>query len=305
MKKVLYIIAVIALPLFFAACEQEPTSGPGILNLSITDSPIDSSDVTGVFITITDIQVHTTDNGWETLDSFEGPATFNLLDLTRGESDLLGSFSLEGGRYTQLRFMIDAPESGGPRPVNPGCYIQFTDGTMEPLFVPSGAQSGFKAVGEFTVPVNGTADITADFDVRKSIVRTGSGFGHGNSSSRYILKPVIRLVVNNQAGQIRGNVTNIPDDSGIVVYSYADGTYNDNEAVLTAADTIRFRNAVSSDLVDSLGVYHLAFLAEGKYDLIVTSLLNNDFDEVLGIIEDVIVESRRTTQQNIDIELLD
>lgn len=297
MKKLLFILAAAVLSLFFTSCEEQ--SGSGTLTLSITDAPIDGDNVTGVFITINEIQVHTPDSGWMTMDGFEGSETFNLLDLTRGESSLLGSVELEGGKYTQIRFMLDAPETGMPKPVSPGCYIEFTDGTTEPLFVPSGSQSGFKGVGNFTVPVNGTVEITADFDVRKSVHKTGS------ASPRYILRPVIRLVVENQAGSIRGNVTNIPENTDIVIYAYSDGTYKDEEAA-EPLDTSasRFPNAVSSDKVDSLGVYHIAYLAAGKYDLVVTTLMDSGFGEVLGIVEDVTVESRKTTKQDINIELI-
>jgi len=270
------------------------------MTLSITDSPIDGSDVTGVFITINEIQVHTSDNGWLTMEDFEGPVTLNLLDLTRGESELLGNLELEAGNYTQIRFMLDAPVLGGGSPVNPGCYIEFSDESTEPLFVPSGFQSGFKGIGNFRVPLNGTVEITADFDVRKSVRKTGSPF------ARYILRPVIRLVVDNQAGAIRGNLTNIPENTGIVVYAYEDGTYSEGEAGDPVdEDTSRFPDAVSSDMADEYGVYHIAYLAAGKYDLVVTSVSEGTFIEVLGIVEDVVVESRKVTKQNIDISLFE
>jgi len=297
MRKILVILAAAILPFFFTSCEKQ--SGTGTLRLSITDSPIDSDDVAGVFIRINEIQVHTPDSGWMTMENFDGPAEFNLLDLTRGESDLLGSIELEAGKYTQIRFMLDAPVTGSPRPANPGCYIEFKDGSKEPLFVPSGAQSGFKGVGNFRVPVNGTVEITADFDVRRSVHRTGS------SSPRYILRPVIRLVVNNQAGAINGSVTNIPQNTGVLVFAYSDGAYKAEEANEPAdPSTSRFPNEISSDRVDTLGVYHIAYLAAGKYDLVVTSFSETGFGEVLGIIEDVTVESRKATKQDIDIELL-
>jgi len=292
MKKMLFILAAITLPLFFISCEEQ--TGSGTVILSITDSPIDSSTVSGVYITINEIEVHTSDSGWLTMEDFEGPRTFNLLELTRGETNLLGSLELEEGNYTQIRFMVDAPVVGTVKPVNPGCYIEFNDGSTQPLFVPSGSESGFKGVGNFKVPVNGTVEITADFDVRKSVHKTGS------ASPRYILKPVIRLVVDNQAGAIRGNVTNIPENTGIVIYAYVADKYIAEEA----NDPIDgFPNAISSDMVDSLGVYHIAYLAEGEYDLVVASYTETVF-EVLGIIEGVTVESRKTTKQDIDIELL-
>ena len=296
MKKLFFIISAVALTLFFASCTKE--TGTGILKLSITDSPVDAENVAGVYITINEIQVHNPAEGWVTLEGFEGPQEFDLLDLTRGETSLLGSFELEGGKYTQIRFMLDAPDFGGGKPVNPGCYIEFKDETTEPLFVPSGAQTGFKAVGAFTVPINGTVEITADFDVRKSVIRTGIVL------NRYILRPVIRLIVENEAGRIGGNVTNIPEDTGVVVYAYADGEYNDDEAADPEEDATRFPNAVSSDMVCELGKYHIAFLAEGTYDLVVTSLVDDEFGEVLGIIENIEVESRKLTTQDIDIDEL-
>ncbi len=296
MKKLIFVLGAVAMILFFASCSKE--TGTGTLKLSLTDSPVDAENVAGVYITINEIQVHNPAEGWLTLEEFEGPQTFNLLDLTRGETSLLGSFTLEGGKYTQIRFMLDAPTFGGGKPANPGCYIEFKDETTEPLFVPSGAQTGYKAVGAFTVPINGTVEITADFDVRKSVIRTG-GMLH-----RYILRPVIRLIVENQAGRIAGNVTNIPEDTGIVIYAYADGEYNEDEAADPEGEASRFPNAVSSDMVCELMKYHIAFLAEGLYDLIVTSLVDDEFGEVLGIIEDVAVESRKTTKQDIDIDEL-
>ncbi len=297
MKKMLIILAVVLLPLFLSSCEKE--SGSGTLVLSLTDAPVDSSTVIGVFITINEIQIHTSDDDWMVMEGYEGPQKFNLLDLTRGETDLLGNLELEAGNYTQVRFILDAPELGIPKPVNPGCYIEFTDGSTHPLFVPSGSESGFKGVGNFRVPVNGTVEITADFNVRKSVHKTGS------ATPRYILRPVIRLVVDNQAGAIHGNVTNIPNETGIVVYAYEDGVYQPEEADEPTDSTLsRFPNSVSSDRVDTLGVYHIDYLAAGNYDLVVTTLYENEFGEVLGIIEDVRVESRKTTHQDIDIEAL-
>jgi hypothetical protein len=60
-----------------------------------------------------------------------------------------------GNYYTQIRFMLDIPEEGSHK-ANPGCYVKFADNSTEPLFVPSGGETGYKAVGEFTVPDNGT-----------------------------------------------------------------------------------------------------------------------------------------------------
>jgi hypothetical protein len=297
MKKRITLLLLAFLPFFiFISCEKED-GNTGSLRLHITDSPLDSEGITGVFITITEIQYHTNENEWNKFDDFEGPQTYNLLDLTRGDSELLGNLSLEAGTYTQIRFVLDAPVFGGGPKANPGCYLEFEDNSTIDLFVPSGSETGYKAVGQFTVPVNGSVDVTADFDVRKSVVKAGA-------SGMYILKPTIRLVVNNQGGAIAGGVTNIPEGSQAVIYAYEAGTYENSEADEPEVEETRFPTAISSDMVDENGAYHLAFLAPGAYDLVVALLIDGEFNEVAGIIENVIVESETTTNNPIDIDAL-
>jgi hypothetical protein len=191
MKKLLLSITIVLAVLAASAVmsctapEQELGTGTGILELYLSDAPIDTENVTAVNITIQEIQYHR-DGEWITCQEFEGPQTYDLLELTDGNSALLGDFTLPAGNYTQIRFMLDIPEMG-QNPVSPGCYIEFDGNSTEPLFVPSGGESGYKAVGQFTVPVNGTVEVTADFDVREAVHL---------AASRYILKPTIRLIVN-------------------------------------------------------------------------------------------------------------
>jgi hypothetical protein len=296
MKRFSLFLAIVAVAaILFAGCERD--NSKGTINLAITDAPIDSEDIVGVYITVTDVQYHISGNNFESFPDFEGPKFYNLLDLTRGESEMLGTLELEAGQYTQIRFILDAPERGMATPANPGCYLEFGDGTTQALFVPSGSQTGFKGVGAFTVPSNGSVDITADFDVRKSVVVAGM-------SGMYILKPTIRLVVNNEAGKIVGGVTNIPENTEILVFAYEDGVYTEAEAADPAAESPRFPNAVSSDMVDEGGAYHIDFLAPMTYDLVVVANVDGAFSAVLGIIDDVIVESKKTTTQSIDINSL-
>jgi hypothetical protein len=275
-------------------CKEDNT---GILSLSITDSLIDSENVTGVFITIIDIQYNTKGNDFQSFPDFVGPKVFNLLDLTRGESAILGSLELNSGTYTQLRFILDAPTMGDGTPSNPGCYLVFVDETTAPLFVPSGSQSGFKGVGAFNVPQNGIVDVTADFDVRKSVVEAGT-------SGMFILKPTIRLIVDGQAGKIAGAVTNIPENTQIVIFAYENGTYSNNEALDPPIETPRFPNSISSDMVDLAGNYIIAYLAPKTYHLVVVKNVNGDFVEVLGVLNNVVVESNKTTNVNINLNNL-
>jgi len=81
--------------------------------------------------------------------------------------------------------------------------------------------------------------------------------------------------------------------------------YTQEEAADPVSDTIaRFPNAVTSDISDEENNYNLAYLEPSTYDLIVTSAIDGEFQEVLGIIEDVVVESRKTTNQPIDLSSL-
>ncbi len=295
MKTKVFLLLVV-LPFFlFTSCEKDENGNTGELKLHITDAPVDSDGITGVHITISEVHYHTTENGWEVFNDFEGPQTHNLLDLQRGESELLGSFEMEAGTYTQLRFVLDAPERGQGPPSTPGSYLEFEDGSTTALFVPSGAETGYKAVGSFTVPINGTVEVTADWDVRRSVVKAGV-------SGIYILKPTIRLVVNNQAGEIAGEVSNIPADTDIVVYAYEANTYEETEADDPAEEESRFPNAVSSDIVDEYGEYKLAYLAAGTYDLVVVAKIEGKFSEVLGIVENAVVESQEKTTLPINLE---
>ena len=191
MRQILLSAVIILAVLAASGVSCEEASGTGSLELYLSDAPIDAENVTGVYLTIEEIQCHR-DSRWITCDEFEGNKAYNLLDLTGGNSALLGEFTLPAGNYTQIRFMLDIPQIGPP-PTNPGCYIEFADNSTEPLFAPSGGESGYKAIGRFEVPVNGAVEVTADFDVRKP------GAIH-LAGSRYILNPTIKLIVNNQEG---------------------------------------------------------------------------------------------------------
>ncbi|MCJ7576345.1 MAG: DUF4382 domain-containing protein [Dehalococcoidia bacterium] len=296
MKKfVLALVTILAmLAASGAGCGEAPGTGTGTLELYLSDAPTDAENVTGVYITINEIQYHMNDQ-WITCEEFEGPKTYNLLELTDGNSTLLGELVLPGGHYNQIRFILDAPEMGQD-PINPGCYIEFADNSTEPLFVPSGNTTGFKAVGEFTVPVNGTVEITTDFDVRKSVHL---------AASHYILWPTIRTVVNNEAGRISGVVTNNSTYTDIIVFAYEDGTWADTEDDEPIYPASRFPNAVNSGKMCDDGHYTIPFLAAGTYDLAVAGYDGADFGEVLGFISDVVVESNHTTHQNIDTDALE
>ena len=201
------------------------------------------------------------------MNQFEAPQTYNLLELTGGNSELLGNLTLPANEYEQIRFILSAPDEGTQLAEgNSGSWVnydenaEYNESVDQPLFVPSAAQTGYKAESEqpFVVPENGTVAITAEFDVRKALVDP-------ESSGTFILKPVLRLVVNNQAGSISGSVT-AQNSNSMVVYAYEAGTFDSNQP--NEGDN-GYPNAVTSVAAADDGSYTLAFLAEGSYDLVV------------------------------------
>lgn len=276
------------------SCSGEGETEYGTLSLNLTDAPTDAENVAGVYITITGVEYRKEGESWQPFDNFSGPQTINLLELTEGKTTLLGDFPIEEGTYTGLRFKLDAAENGG-NPSGEATYLEFKDGTREPLFVPGGTKSGYKAIGKFTVPVNGFVAITADFDVRKSIVEAGK-------SGKYLLKPVIRIIVNNQAGTIQGIFSGYENEAAarLVVYAYEPGDYNEGEMAEPEEEEIRFPNAVSSAGINEDGSFILPFLAPGVYDLVIASYADGVFREVIKVTPEAAeAESLKTTETEI------
>ena len=259
--------------------------GTGLMSLSITDAkPRLPKEPIAVNITVTGIEFNY-DGKWTDVNDFEfendqfkndgfEPQTFNLLDLQDGKSLHLGNFVLPVGHYTEIRFKLDAAEKNGKVKSNPGCNIVFEekedDGTVtvwsEPLFVPSGGQSGYKGKGEFDITANAKIEIMADFNVEKSIVVTGN--------EKYLLKPVIRLVVTELSGTIKGTVVDIEEypeeDNDLAVYAYVhDADIEIIDEVMGDSEGILFPNAVTSGDVNMTdGNFTLPFLGEESYTLV-------------------------------------
>jgi len=235
----------------------------GVMSLSITDAPpMLGDDVTEVNIAVIGI-AYNHDGNWTEAEDFT-PQTFNLLDLQNGKSLHLGDIILPAGHYTELRFILAAPEKESDVKSNPECNITFENGSSVPLFVPSGSSSGFKAKGDFDITADAKISITADFDVHKSIVVTGG--------SKYLLKPVIRIIVTELSGQISGTVVDVADyaeTDALVVYSYIEGMYEASE------EGTDFVNSISSSDVNMTdGTYTLSFLEEGTYTLVTVNYEN-------------------------------
>jgi hypothetical protein len=72
--------------------------------------------------------------------------------------------------------------------VGDGSYIVTEGGAVHGLYIPSSAESGLKLNRGFTLPIGGSADFVAEFDLMKS-VHAPKGL-----DPDYIMRPTIRLM---------------------------------------------------------------------------------------------------------------
>ena len=262
------------------------SSTTGEVVLKLTDAPTDDENVKAVYVTFDALRYQYADSNdsWQDVDLNES-RTINLLDLQDGNTTLLNHVELPAGEIAHVRFVIDTDD----------CWIDFFEGEIQPLEVPSGDQTGFKAIGGFTIPAGGTVNVTADFDVRKSVTATGNG--------RYKLRPTIKIIDNIEVGEINGTMTLDLDEnvSSVIVYAYEDGSWDANESNATN----NFGNSVLSTDATA-GSYTLPWLTVGTYDLVVTSQdVNGTFKDILGYINDVFVLTGETTSQDITDDTLE
>lgn len=219
------------------------------VTFSLTDAPIDESVVTAVNVTISsiavnesaDAQISAADGSW-TVVELAAPVTLDLLSLQNGVSEVIDdTLTLAGGtQINQIRLGVDS--------------VQVMEGDVAAATtMPS--STGLKIVNAFQIPLSGAVGITIDFDVRKSVVASAGG---------YLVKPVLRAVIDNEAGKIAGTVP-----SGVVtVYAYEDGAWTAAEETAATSDGLYFTEAyTSAAVVEAPLSYALSFLDPGVYDL--------------------------------------
>ena len=213
---------------FFASCKKNDAGdGNARLKVYLTDDP---GDYEAVYIDIKDVQINVADNGdeWQSLQGVKAGA-YDLLKLVNDDDTLLTDSNIPTGKLHQLRLVLGTEN-----------YVKI-QGTTEliKLETPSAQQSGLKLNIQQDVQDGMLYVITLDFDVSKSIVRTGN--------NKYILKPTIRTILNAVGGSIKGVV--MPKDFQSAVYA------------VQGVDTI------ASTFSDSDGGYLIRGLPAGSYDV--------------------------------------
>lgn len=202
MKYIRTTILLILSAVLITACNLSTDTNPGVMQVLLTDAP---ANYEAVLIDIQEVRVHRSsdaeddESGWETINS--QPVQVDLLELTNGNTEILGEAELEAGTYSQIRLILgDANEV-------------VIDGESIALNTPSAQQSGLKLNINAEVEAGSLYTLLLDFDASRSIVQAGQ-------SGRYNLKPVIRAVSLAEAGAIRGEIE--PADALPWVYAIAD-----------------------------------------------------------------------------------
>lgn len=184
-----------------------PDDGTGFLSLAVSDSPVQSA--TKVCVAFDSIEVKGVGDAPISFD-LASVENVNLLDFQGANAaPLLTREEVPAGRYEWVRLGVNAVRGGnggvgdtGDDCVGDESYIVMDDGTAYNLFVPSGEQAGLRLVSGFTVPVNGSIDATAEWDLAKAVTAPPG------LSPDVILRPTIRLVNNVEAGTLSGVVSN-------------------------------------------------------------------------------------------------
>jgi len=220
------ILTLVSLTVLNSCKKDETSNGNARLQVYLTDDP---GDYEAVYIDVKDVQINVTgdsSNGWQSLKTVNA-AVYDVLKLVNDDDTLLADANIPSGKLHQMRLVLGTEN-----------YVKI-EGTSQliKLETPSAQQSGLKLNIQQDVVDGILYTITLDFDVSKSIVKTGNG--------KYILKPTIRTILNAAGGSIKGVV--MPKTFQSAVYA------------VQGVDT------VASTFTDSDGGYLLRGLAAGTY----------------------------------------
>lgn len=217
----------------------------GSMRFAMTDAPACGYD--HVWVTVEKVSVHTsatatdTDAGWTDL-TLSPARRIDLLTLTNGVLEELGTLPLAAGHYSQVRLVLASNAAGASTPAN---AVQPTGGSVVALSTPSGQQSGLKLQAHTDVAPGQMADLVLDFDACRSVVKSGN-------AGQYQLKPVISVVPRIVSG-IQGAVTTTLTLSSTTISAQQNGA------------------VVRSTTPDSSGNFSIPFLSAGTYTLVITS----------------------------------
>ncbi|MCP9199176.1 DUF4382 domain-containing protein [Gramella sp. GC03-9] len=272
--KGLFMAAIVSFT--FMSCSDDDSNGTGegtaSLTVRMTDAP---GDYDAVHVDVQDVQIkiegvtegevegEVEGDGWVSLENVQ-TGVYDLLTLTGGVTQMLADTEVSAGYVSEMRLILGTENS------------VTVNGEKKPLNTPSAQQSGLKLKINQDFEAGENYAYILDFDVDESIVTTGNG--------GYILKPVIRVNAEANAGVVVGTVI---DPVGLET--------NIQHTVSLTGEGVNI-----SAYTDSEGNFSLNGVPAGTYDLVVTP--EADAGISVFTITDVEVEPNATTDLG-EIEL--
>ncbi|MFC4313467.1 DUF4382 domain-containing protein [Steroidobacter flavus] len=244
--------------------------GEGRVKVSITDAPLD--DASSVVVQFSGVAFKREGEAAEIVRNLSpSMRQLDLLAYQEGRAALLlDNVTLPAGRYEWIRLIVDN------EPSVRDSYIELTNGQECELRVPSGAESGLKLNRGFTLPEDGSAALTIDFDLRKSVhAPPGQRGSTPDCTQAYLLRPTLRVVDDANVGAIAGTVDSalVPDDClpKVYVYSGSGIAPDDIEETTVSGDVDPLLVAnVAIQNGDTDYRYRAAFLPPGSYTVAFT-----------------------------------
>lgn len=261
------------------------TGTTGFINLSVSDAPIRNAAKVCIRFDGVELQ-HDDSDDRETID-FDRPVVVNLLDYQGADSHpIVTGAEVPAGVYQWIRLLVAAERGlgGGANdgdPTSAACddatensYLVRESGEVHNLYIPSGSQRGLQLIKDIIVAVNRTGDYTAEWDLGKSFN------GPPGQLPDVMMKPVVKLVANNEVGTLAGTVADeliawdaCDAEFSPSVYVFDDGIepnpFDDPFAVDDAVATGFVEEQTHEDGSTSWD-YSIGFLLAGNYEVAYT-----------------------------------
>ncbi|MGD2137072.1 MAG: DUF4382 domain-containing protein [Gammaproteobacteria bacterium] len=247
-SRLITVLLAPVLALLLTACGGGGGSdGTGTLSLNLTDAPVENDDIAEVIVCFTDVIIHPSNgdpNIEEDVRNQDGTCReINLVELTNGNSVVLGEFDIPAGDYSWIRLVIDPDNTVIVERDVVGEPDEVDDSEPDTIF-PSALldcsscdQSHLKLNRSFTVENAGFIGFTIDFDLQKSLTLQLPQSVKPRPDDAYKLRPTLRILDTELASTfIWGSVTDVTPLGGTTLTDCRVYTYTGDMATVIPDD---------------------------------------------------------------------
>jgi hypothetical protein len=285
-----------------------PSGGTGFFNLSVSDAPI--KDATKVCVRFDGVELKHADSDDREVIDFDQPEVVNLLANQGANSHpIVTGAELPAGEYEWIRLKVVAERglNGGANDSDStselcdekteSSYLVRESGGVFNLFIPSGSQRGLQLIKDIIIPVNRAGDYTAEWDLLKSFN------GPPGLLPDVMMKPVVKLVANNEVGTLVGQVADELVAAASCEAEFAPSVYvfDDDVTPNPLDDPFAEDDAVATGLVELQEQedgpmqwrYSIGFLLAGNYEAAFTCN-GDDFVPLAGKPAEIFIDEVTT-----------